>query len=177
MQKVLINFIAMAFSQSSFNFDFDGSLQKSKILPAEKEEVNPPENIVKKSSRGRMKISDMDASVDRIEVPEDEVLFTKSYYAMGAVTEMFKVKPSLIRFWESEFSILKPKKNSKGDRYFRPQDVKNLKLIYHLLRERKYTIQGAKEFLKKNVDADEKVHAIESLKRLRQFLSELKTNL
>ncbi len=167
----------MSLTQSSFNFDFDDSLQKSKTSSHEKVEVNPPEMKAEKSTRGRMKISDMDASVDKIEVPEDEILFSKSYYAMGAVTEMFKVKPSLIRFWENEFSILKPKKNSKGDRYFRPQDVKNLKLIYHLLRERKYTIQGAKEFLKKNVDADEKVNAVESLKKLRQFLSELKTNL
>lgn len=167
----------MALIQSSFNFDFDNSSPKSEVLPVEKKEEISQDIKPGKSSRGRMKIVDMDAAVDKIEVPEDEELFTKSYYAMGAVTEMFKVKPSLIRFWESEFSILKPKKNSKGDRYFRPQDVKNLKLIYHLLRERKYTIQGAKEFLKKNVDAEEKVNTIESLKRLRQFLSELKTNL
>ncbi|MEO5967707.1 MAG: MerR family transcriptional regulator [Ferruginibacter sp.] len=167
----------MSLTQSSFNFDFDDSSQKSEIPAKEKVAAKPLEVKAEKSSRGRMKISDMDASVDKIEVPEDEILFSKSYYAMGAVTEMFKVNPSLIRFWENEFSILKPKKNSKGDRYFRPQDVKNLKLIYHLLRERKYTIQGAKEFLKKNVDADEKVKAVESLKKLRQFLSELKANL
>ena len=167
----------MALTQSSFNFDFDNSSQKSEILPVDKKEEISSEIKTGKSSRGRMKIVDMDAAADKIEVPEDDELFSKSYYAMGAVTEMFKVKPSLIRFWESEFSIIKPKKNSKGDRYFRPQDVKNLKLIYHLLRERKYTIQGAKEFLKKNVDAEEKVNAIESLKKLRQFLSELKTNL
>ncbi|RYG43123.1 MAG: MerR family transcriptional regulator, partial [Chitinophagaceae bacterium] len=81
----------------------------------------------------------MSASVHRVEVPEDAILFEKSYYSIGAVSEMFKVNPSLLRFWESEFSILKPKKNGKGDRFFRPQDVKNLQLIYHLLRERKYT--------------------------------------
>ncbi|MBS1762524.1 MAG: MerR family transcriptional regulator [Bacteroidetes bacterium] len=119
----------------------------------------------------------MAASVQRIEIPDDEILFSKSYYSMGAVTEMFKVNPSLIRFWESEFKILKPKKNGKGDRFFRPEDVKNLKLIHHLLRERKYTIQGAKEFLRKNDDALLKENAIESLKKLRAFLSELKTNL
>ena len=79
--------------------------------------------------------------------------------------------------WENEFDILKPKKNSKGDRYFRPEDVKNLKLIYQLLRERKYTIEGAKEFLKKNKNADLKFAMVESLKNLKSFLNELKASL
>jgi DNA-binding transcriptional MerR regulator len=90
---------------------------------------------------------------------------------------MFKVNHSLIRFWENEFDILKPKKNGKGDRFFRPEDVKNLKLIYHLLRERKYTIEGAKEFLKNNKYAEKKFEIIESLKNLRGFLFELKAGL
>jgi DNA-binding transcriptional MerR regulator len=90
---------------------------------------------------------------------------------------MFNVNASLIRFWENEFDILKPKKNAKGDRFFRPEDVKGLRLIYHLLRERKYTIEGAKDFLKNNNKADEKFAMIESLKQLRSFLSELKTTL
>jgi len=102
----------------------------------------------KKQTRGRMSLKDMDAGVDLIEVPEDEVLFEKMYYSIGTVADMFKVNQSLVRFWENEFDILKPKKNGKGDRLFRPEDVKNLKLIYHLLRERKYTIEGAKDFLK-----------------------------
>ena len=130
-----------------------------------------------KSKRGRMKLSDMAATVDRIEIPDDEELFSKSYYGMGAVTGMFKVNYSLIRYWESEFSILKPKKNAKGDRFFRPEDIKNLRLIYHLLRERKYTIDGAKEFLKKNKLAEKKFQMIESLKNLKSFLHELKTGL
>jgi len=136
-----------------------------------------PANAAKKSTRGRMKLSDMNACADLIDIPEDEVLFQKSYYSIGAVSEMFKVNASLIRFWENEFDILKPKKNAKGDRFFRPEDVKNLRLIYHLLRERKYTIEGAKEFLKNNKKADEKYIMIESLKKLRSFLTELKTNL
>ena len=90
---------------------------------------------------------------------------------------MFKVNQSLIRYWENEFDILKPKKNSKGDRYFRPEDVKNLKLIYQLLRERKYTIEGAKEFLKKNKNAELKFAMVESLKNLKSFLNELKASL
>jgi len=131
----------------------------------------------KKSTRGRMKLSEMSASASLIDIPADEILFQKSYYSIGSVSEMFKVNGSLIRFWENEFDILKPKKNSKGDRFFRPEDVKNLRLIYHLLRERKYTIEGAKEFLKNNKKADEKFALIESLQKLRSFLSELKTTL
>lgn len=136
-----------------------------------------PADIAKKSTRGRMKLSDMSASANLIDIPEDAILFEKSYYNIGSVSGMFKVNASLIRFWENEFDILKPKKNAKGDRFFRPEDVKNLRLIYHLLRERKYTIEGAKEFLKNNNKADEKFAMIESLKKLRSFLTELKTSL
>lgn len=131
---------------------------------------------IKKPVRGRMKLSDMNAVADLIEVPEDEILFKKSYYSIGAVSKMFKVNISLIRFWENEFEILKPKKNAKGDRHFRPEDVKNLKLIYHLLRERKYTIEGAKEFLKKNKKATENFIMIEALQKIKLFLNELKAN-
>ncbi|HMW25660.1 MAG TPA: MerR family transcriptional regulator, partial [Ferruginibacter sp.] len=83
----------------------------------------------------------------------------------------------LIRLWENEFDILKPRKNGKGDRLFRPEDVKNLKLIFHLLRERKYTMEGAREFLKQNKRAEEKFALIESLKKLKGFLQELKAGL
>ncbi len=131
----------------------------------------------KKSTRGRMKISEMSATVDLIDIPEDEVLFSKRYYSIGLVSDMFKVNHSLIRFWENEFDILKPKKNGKGDRLFRPEDVKNLKLIYHLLRERKYTIEGAKEFLKKSKSAEKKFEMIETLKSLKSFLHEIKAGL
>jgi hypothetical protein len=75
----------------------------------------------KKQTRGRMSLKDMDAGVDLIEVPEDDVLFEKSYYAIGTVADMFKVNQSLVRFWENEFDILKPKKNGKGDRLFSPE--------------------------------------------------------
>jgi DNA-binding transcriptional MerR regulator len=134
-------------------------------------------NPAKKNTRGRMKLSDMDGVVDLVEVPEDEQLFQKRYYNIGVVSEMFKVNVSLIRFWENEFDILKPKKNGKGDRLFRPQDIKNLKLIHHLLRERKYTIEGAKDFLKKSKLADQRFGLIDSLKDLRGFLLEIKAGL
>lgn len=131
----------------------------------------------KKLSRGRMSLKDMDHGADLIEVPDDDVLFGKMYYSISMVAGMFKVNPSLIRFWENEFDILKPKKNGKGDRLFRPEDIKNLKMIYHLLRERKYTIEGAKEYLKSNKKAEQKFLMIESMKKLKGFMNELKAGL
>jgi len=191
----------MPLNQIAFDFDKMSPVSKEPEVIAvvageEKNIVIAPEEIVdlteinetavtpivkkknnKKQTRGRMSLKDMDAGVDLIEVPEDDVLFEKSYYSIGTVADMFKVNQSLIRFWENEFDILKPKKNGKGDRLFRPEDVKNLKLIYHLLRERKYTIEGAKDFLKNNKKVDEKFAMIESLKKLKGFLNELKANL
>jgi DNA-binding transcriptional MerR regulator len=66
------------------------------------------------------------------------------------VAAMFQVNASLLRYWESEFDLLKPRKNKKGDRFFRPDDIKHLKMIHHLLREKKYTIEGARAYLKKS---------------------------
>jgi DNA-binding transcriptional MerR regulator len=88
------------------------------------------------------------------------------------------VNTSLIRFWENEFDILKPRKNRKGDRMFRPEDVKNLALIYHLLRQRKYTIDGAKDFIKNNKKkADTELQLTQTLQKFKSFLLELKANL
>jgi DNA-binding transcriptional MerR regulator len=112
-----------------------------------------------------------------LDIPEDDILFQKQYYAIGDVANMFKLNASLIRYWEKTFDILKPMKNGKGDRHFRPEDVKNLKLIYNLLRERKYTIEGAKEFLKNGKAATEKYETIEALNKLKGFLLELKASL
>ncbi|MEO6453040.1 MAG: MerR family transcriptional regulator, partial [Ginsengibacter sp.] len=130
-----------------------------------------------KSTRGRKSLKSFNIEADLIDIPDDDSLFKKAYYSIGDVAHMFKLKASLIRFWENEFDILKPKKNAKGDRYFRPEDVKNLKLIHHLLRERKYTIEGAKDFLKNNKSGVEKFEIISSLKKLKSFLLELKTSL
>jgi len=77
-----------------------------------------------------------------IELPE------KRYYNIGEVAKAFDVNTSLIRFWEKEFDVLKPKKNAKGNRKFTPSDVKNLQLIYHLVKERGFTLEGAKIHLK-----------------------------
>ena len=77
-----------------------------------------------------------------IELPE------KRYYAIGEVAKAFGVNTSLIRFWEKEFDVLKPKKNAKGNRKFTPEDIKNLKFIYHLVKERGFKLEGAKTHLK-----------------------------
>ncbi len=170
----------MPLKQTTISFDETITVQQEEII-VETEPVTGGVAIArknnKKNTRGRMSLKDMDAGVDLIDVPEDEELFKKMYYPISIVADMFKVNQSLVRYWENEFDILKPKKNGKGDRLFRPDDIKNLKLIYHLLRERKYTIEGAKDFLKNNKKADEKFAMIESLKRLKGFLNEIKANL
>ena len=79
-----------------------------------------------------------------IDLPE------KHYYKIGEVAKAFDVNTSLIRFWEKEFDIIKPKKNKKGNRLFTPEDIKNFKLIYTLVKERGFTLEGAKQKLKKN---------------------------
>ncbi|MBK8609716.1 MAG: MerR family transcriptional regulator [Chitinophagaceae bacterium] len=171
----------MALQQIAFSFD-DEPVNKKPEQKAAVPQKPLPEKIKargdnKKTTRGRVSLKQKESGADLIEVPEDEILFQKKYYAIGIVADMFKVNQSLIRFWENEFDILKPRKNGKGDRLFRPEDIKNLKLIYHLLRERKYTLEGAKEFLKKNKRTDEKFELIQSLKKLKGFLNELKADL
>ena len=90
---------------------------------------------------------------------------------------MFKLPISQLRYWENEFDILEPRKNRKGDRYFRPEDIKNILLIHDLIRRRKFTMEGAKEFLKKNAKAREAHELIASLQKIKTFLLELKANL
>lgn len=127
--------------------------------------------------RGRKSLKEVGITADLINIPDDETLFQKQYYSIGQVAEMFRENQSLIRYWETEFDILEPRKNRKGDRFFRPVDIKNLVLIYDLLRRRKFTIEGAKEYLKKNKKAEEKFAVIQSLQKIKEFLLELKANL
>lgn len=129
------------------------------------------------SRRGRRSLKEIALSADLIQIPEDEILFKKQYYPIGEVAEMFRENQSLIRYWETEFDILQPRKNRKGDRFFRPVDIKNLELIYDLLRRRKFTIEGAKDYLKNNKKAEEKFAMIQSLEKIKGFLLELKANL
>ncbi|RZJ29597.1 MAG: MerR family transcriptional regulator [Flavobacterium sp.] len=92
----------------------------------------------------------------------------KRYYSIGELAKAFNVNASLIRFWDKEFDILKPKKNAKGNRMFTPEDVQNLKLIYHLVKERGFTLEGAKTHLKegqkKTLDKFEIISKLEGIK-------------
>ena len=104
----------------------------------------------------------------------------KLFYSMGEVAEMFDVNTSLIRHWESQFSILRPKRNKKGNRLFSPEDVENLKMIYHLVKERGMTLEGAKKALRKapsesGVDRDAEL--MERLQRIRALLVEVRADL
>ncbi|MGA2823174.1 MAG: MerR family transcriptional regulator [Bacteroidales bacterium] len=102
----------------------------------------------------------------------------KIYYTIGEVAELFEVNPSLIRFWENEFDFLNPQKNKKGNRLFTKEDINKIRIIYHLVKEKGYTLQGAREKIKQNKEGVEKqVEIIDSLQRIKNFLLELKSNL
>jgi DNA-binding transcriptional MerR regulator len=157
--------------------------RSEKRLPVKKKKAPPPQAahgaipVKKDSRRGRKSQNQMMKDAELVELPADEELFQKQYYTISEVAEMFHVNTSLLRFWENEFDILQPKKNKKGDRYFRPQDVKNLQLIYHLLRQRKYTIAGAKDYMKQN--KNKAAQSFEMIQRLqvKAFLLQLKAEL
>lgn len=111
-------------------------------------------------------------------MPYKEKELQKLYYSIGEVARIFNVNTSLVRFWEKEFEILKPKKNKKGNRLFTANDLENLKLIYHLVKERGFTLQGAKNKLKGNTqDTLDKVKIVDSLKKIKSFLEEIKAEL
>ncbi len=155
--------------------------------PAEKEEEKKYVQLIKPlskksekipSKRGRKSFKEMNLDVALLEVPDDETLAQKQYYSITEVAEWFHVNASLLRFWENEFDILKPRKNRKGDRLFRPEDIKNLRIIYYLLRQQKYSMEGAKQFLKDNrKKAEMQTQLVETLTKFRSFLLELKSNL
>lgn len=111
-------------------------------------------------------------------MPYKEKEIIKKYYSIGEVAEMLNVAPSLIRFWESEFDTIKPKKNRKGNRQFTVEDIENVKLIYHLVKEKGYTLNGAKEMLKRSPnEIRDKMELVETLKNIRSFLLEIKERL
>ena len=108
-----------------------------------------------------------------INLPKD-----KRYYSMGEIATAFDVNQSLIRFWDKEFDILKPKKNAKGNRMFAPEDVKNLQLIYHLVKERGFTLEGAKVHLKENQKKTlDKFEIIRKLEFIKIQLANIKNEL
>ena len=100
-----------------------------------------------------------------IDLPE------KRYYGIGEVAKAFSVNTSLIRFWEKEFDVLKPNKNAKGDRKFTPEDIKNLELIYYLVKDRGFTLEGAKIHLKEN--KVKTLNQFEIIRKLETVKSEL----
>jgi len=131
--------------------------------------------LMPNTRRGRKSFKDMDEEVILVAVPDDEVLFQKQYYSMRTVAEWFGITLSQLRKWENEFDILQPKKNARGDRFFRPEDVKNLELIYHLIRRRKFTVAGAKQYLKENKkNLRNTVQLLDALNKFKQFLLELR---
>ncbi len=108
----------------------------------------------------------------QVDLPE------KLYYGIGEVAKAFNVNTSLIRFWEKEFDAIKPKKNAKGNRKFTPQDIKNLQLIYHLVKERGFTLEGAKIHLKENKQKTlSKFELIQKLERVKAELTRIKEQL
>lgn len=115
-------------------------------------------------------ISDMMASQEKKNV--------KMFYTMGEVAEMFDVSQSLLRFWEKQFDVLKPRKNAKGNRQFTPEDVANLKIIYHLVKERKMTLVGAAKHIRDNRNIlDRDIQLIEKLQKIRASLVEIRNEL
>jgi DNA-binding transcriptional MerR regulator len=102
----------------------------------------------------------------------------KRYYSIGEVAKAFDVNASLIRFWDSEFDILKPKKNAKGNRMFTPEDIKNLQLIYHLVKERGFTLEGARTHLKEGQKKTlDKFDIITKLEGIKSELTAIKNNI
>ncbi len=150
-----------------------------KSVKEKKEIIDPEEGPTEKikSTRGRRPLKQLEVEAEQIEIPEDDILFQKQYYSIGDVAKMFRVNTSVIRSWENEFDIIEPKKNKKGDRHFRPVDIKNLQLIHQLIRKQKYTLEGAKDYIRKNKKAAERFAMIESLRKMRSFLLEVRANL
>jgi DNA-binding transcriptional MerR regulator len=108
-------------------------------------------------------------------MPYKEREINKMYYTMGEVTEMFGVNASQVRFYEKEFDVLQPKKNKKGNRLFTPEDIENLKIIFHLVDDKGFTLKGAKEHLKNNngeVKGESKSYRFP--RKTERFLAEIK---
>lgn len=111
-------------------------------------------------------------------MPYIEKKVEKLYYSIGEVADMFQVNTSLIRFWEKEFDVIKPKKNKKGNRFFTKKDIDNFHLIYHLVKEKGLTLNGAKKKLKENrEDTVENFEVVKALNNIKKLLLDIKDNL
>jgi DNA-binding transcriptional MerR regulator len=111
-------------------------------------------------------------------MPYKERKVEKLYYSIGEVAEMLEIPVSTVRFWENEFDILKPMKNKKGNRLFTPVDIKNLKIIHHLVKEEGMTLSGAKKKLSEKWDETEYKYKInESLQNIKSMLLDIRDNI
>ena len=156
----------MAERMTPMEFDF------SAPPPPEENAALPPPP---KKGRGRRSMKDLQAHAEPV-IPADEELNKKQYYGIMQVAAMFGVNASLLRFWEAECGF-QLRKNKKGDRFFTPADIRRLELIYDLLRRRKLTIDGARDYLKNEKKAKERHELVQNLQQLRAFLLELKAHL
>ena len=151
-------------------FDFNAP---SNEKPVPKKGVKAPV-----SKRGRKSLKEMTEEANKVDLPSDEELNKKLYHSITEVSEMFSVNPSLLRYWETEFKQINPRKNKKGDRFYTATDIKTLQLIHFLLRQKKYTIEGAKEYLNKHKDdASARYAMVEKLQQLKSFLLSIKADL
>ncbi len=106
---------------------------------------------------------------------EKLIRIEKLYYSIGEVADMFKVNTSLVRFWEKEFDVIRPHKNKKGNRLFTQKDIENFHLIFHLVKERGYTLQGAKDYIKSNREGtNPNPEVVKTLLSLKEFLLDLR---
>jgi DNA-binding transcriptional MerR regulator len=156
------------------------AVEPSFVEPVYVERPRQPRVTIEKiaGKRGRKSYSEIDTEVDLIEIPDEKVLSQKLYYTISEVASWFKVNTSLLRYWENEFDILKPRKTRKGDRLFRVEDIKNLQIIYFLLRQKKYSIEGARTYLKQNKSqAYTEAQLVQTLTKFKTFLLELKAGL
>lgn len=111
-------------------------------------------------------------------MPYKEQKIEKFYYSIGEVANMLNVNTSLIRFWEKNFDIIKPHKNKKGNRFFTKEDIQNLKLIYHLVKEQRMTLEGARMRLAENrKEVEENFRVIQSLTKIKEMLKEIRDQL
>lgn len=148
---------------------------KSKRGRPRKLQLTEPKTIAK---RGRKSFTELYAHIDLVNLPSPEKLQEKLYHSITDVAKWFNITASQLRTWEKEFDILQPRKNKKGDRLFRAEDIEHIKTIYYLLRNKKMSMVAAKDHLKNNMQtAEQQGQIVERLQKLKQFLIELKQSL
>jgi DNA-binding transcriptional MerR regulator len=149
------------------------TVNEEHVVIASSPKIEKQKNLQER--RGRKSFRAMDDEAALVNIPPDEELKKKLYYSIGEVASFFNVTTSLIRAWEIEFDVLKPRKNRKGDRLFRFEDIKNLQVIYYLLRNRKFSIDGAKKYLKENkTNINNSIQLTQTLQNFKNFLLEIK---